>query len=98
MRRGEEDGGLTVVRDVLQRRGTGVATENAGELRLLVVTLHETKREGVTEVRNKEGKPMDVVSGAGAHCSRRNQRNTATEAATPVRNWSGLGAQEGEET
>ena len=41
---------------------------------------------------------MDVVSSAGDYCGGRNGRKTAMEAATPARNWSGLGAREGEGT
>ena len=74
------------------RWGVEVAVEVAGELRRLAVTLQETERGGVTEVRKDVWKGMEEAGVLGTHGVRRKTENTAADCGTPVRNGDGLGA------
>ena len=91
-RRGRSDEGHEVDQGRLQPRGVACAARFAGELPVLLATLHKTKRIRVRMMRLDRGKQMEDTGGTERLERAGMESKTAAVCRTPASNRSGLGA------
>ena len=83
---------------MLQRRGTGVAAEDAGELRVAAASLHQKRKGEALRKRQSAGNVKEEVEGRKDVGGDQIEAETVAEMAAPASNGDSPGARFGEET
>ena len=96
--RGEDVGVDGVDGDVLQRRGTGVAAEDAGELRVAAASLHQKRKGEALRKRQSAGNVKEEAEGRKDVGGDQIEAETVAEMAAQASNGDSPGARFGEET